>query len=92
MYKHYWLILLIISLVCLYFLAIRPESLQVAQREDWLLQQASFGFDFILFWVENRLLIELLTPEMTTQYLAFMQRENLRKYFVFPDSHNSPRG
>ncbi|MBX9252506.1 hypothetical protein H1Q63_00630 [Desmonostoc muscorum CCALA 125] len=65
---------------------------QIAQREDWLLEYASFGFDFILFWVENRLLIELLTPEMTAQYLAFMQRENLRKYFVFPDSYNSPKG
>ncbi|WP_338421981.1 hypothetical protein [Nostoc flagelliforme] len=65
---------------------------QIAQREDWLLEYASFGFDFILFWVENRLLIELLTPEMTAQYLAFMQRENLRKYFVLPDSYDSPKG
>jgi hypothetical protein len=58
---------------------------QIAAREDWLVQRASFGFDYILFWVENRLLIELLTPEMTAQYLAFTQRENLRKYFVFSD-------
>ncbi|MDZ8239453.1 MAG: hypothetical protein RMZ69_20270 [Nostoc sp. ChiQUE01a] len=65
---------------------------QIAQRENWLVQRASFGFDFILFWVENRLLLEFLTPEMTAQYLAFTQRENLSKYFVFPDSHNSPKG
>jgi len=64
---------------------------QIAAREDWLVQRASFGFDFILFWLENRLLIELLTPEMTAQYLAFTQRENLRKYFVFPDSQDSPK-
>ncbi|WP_341530471.1 hypothetical protein WKK05_15000 [Nostoc sp. UHCC 0302] len=64
---------------------------QIAQREDWLMERASFGFDFILLWVENRLLIELLTPEITTQYIAFTKRENLRKYFVFPDSDNSPK-
>ncbi len=60
---------------------------QIADREDWLLQRASFGFNFIMLWVENRLLIEFLTPDMTAQYLAFTQRENLRKYFVFPDSY-----
>ena len=58
---------------------------QIAQREDWLVERVSFGFDFILFWVENRLLLEFLTPEMTAQYLAFTQRENLRKYFIFSD-------
>ncbi|ARV58324.1 hypothetical protein BZZ01_06465 [Nostocales cyanobacterium HT-58-2] len=58
---------------------------QIAQREDWLMERASFGFDFILLWVENRLLVELLTPEMTAQYLAFTKRENLSKYFVFRD-------
>ena len=59
---------------------------QIAAREDWLVQRTSFGFDFMMLWVENRLLIELLTPEMTAQYMAFTQRENLRNYFVFPDS------
>ncbi|MEG4201670.1 hypothetical protein [Microcoleus sp. Pol12A5] len=59
---------------------------QIAAREDWLLQRASFGFDFMMLWVENRLLLEFLTPDMTAQYLAFTQRENLRKYFVFPES------
>ncbi|BBD61432.1 hypothetical protein NIES2109_42600 [Nostoc sp. HK-01] len=64
---------------------------QIAQRENWLVQRATFGFDFILLWVESRLLLELLTPEMTAQYIAFTKRENLRKYFVFPDSHDSPK-
>jgi hypothetical protein len=59
---------------------------QIATREGWLVQRTSFGFEFILLWVENRLLIELLTPEMTAQYLAFTRPGNLRKYFVFPDS------
>jgi hypothetical protein len=65
---------------------------QIAQREDWLVQRANFGFDYILFWVENRLLIELLTPEMTVQYKAVAHPENLRKLFVFPDKPDSSRG
>jgi hypothetical protein len=64
---------------------------QIAAREDWLLQRTSFGFEFLMLWVENRLLIELLTPEMAAQYVAFTQRENLRKYFVFPDSQEIPQ-
>ncbi len=64
---------------------------QIAAREDWLLQRASFGFDFMMLWVENRLLIELLTPEMKAQYVTFTQRENLRKYFVFPDRKDAPK-
>ncbi|MEG4608215.1 hypothetical protein QUA86_23820 [Microcoleus sp. F6_B6] len=38
---------------------------QIADREDSFVQRASFGFDFLMLWVENRLLLELLTPEMT---------------------------
>ncbi|MBD3887213.1 hypothetical protein IFO70_37105 [Phormidium tenue FACHB-886] len=62
---------------------------QIAAREEWLMQRSSFGFEYILLWVENRLLIELLTPEMTAQYLAFTRPENLRKYFIFPDSQEA---
>ena len=32
---------------------------QIAAREDWLVQRTSFGLDFMMLWVENRLLIEL---------------------------------
>jgi hypothetical protein len=32
---------------------------QIAAREGWLMEQASFGFDYILLWVENRQLLEL---------------------------------
>ncbi|HEY9674979.1 MAG TPA: hypothetical protein V6D11_26295 [Waterburya sp.] len=64
---------------------------QIAAREDWLVQRTSFGFDFMMLWVENRLLIELLTPEMTAQYVTFTKRENLRKYFIFPDSKDAPK-
>ena len=62
---------------------------QIAQREGWLMQRANFGFDYILFWVENRLLLELLTPEMAVHYKAVAHPENLRKLFVFPDSQDA---
>jgi hypothetical protein len=64
---------------------------QIAQRENWISQRANSGFDYILFWVENRLLIELLTPEMTVQYKAVTHPENLRKFFVFPESQDASK-
>lgn len=64
---------------------------QIAQREGWLMECSSFGFEYILFWVENRLLLEFLTPEMAAQYIAFTKQENLRKYFIFSDSHDSSK-
>jgi len=34
------------------------------------------------FWLENRVMIEFLTPEMANQYLTLMQPEKLQKAFV----------
>ncbi|WGV23376.1 hypothetical protein [Halotia branconii] len=60
------------------------EIEQIGVREGWRVircNRDSF-FDVIEFWVENRLMIEFLTPEMTTRYLNFTtQQENL-KYFL----------
>jgi hypothetical protein len=39
-------------------------------------------FDVIEFWLENRLMIELLTPEMASQYLAFTKTEKLQEFFA----------
>ncbi|RCJ24655.1 hypothetical protein A6770_03045 [Nostoc minutum NIES-26] len=65
----------------------QEEIEQIGVREGWRVipcNRDSF-FDVIEFWVENRLMIELLTPDMTSQYLRFAtQRENL-KYFL-PES------
>jgi hypothetical protein len=36
----------------------------------------------IEFWLENRVMIEFLTPEMANQYLTLMQPENLQKAFA----------
>jgi hypothetical protein len=48
------------------------EEIQaVAAREGWRAVRCDRGsFSVIEFWVENALLIELLTPEMAADYLA----------------------
>ncbi|WP_017318954.1 hypothetical protein [Mastigocladopsis repens] len=56
---------------------------RIAQREGWQVLRNNFGFDYIEFWLENRLLLNLLTPEMTAQYKAFTQPENLRRHLIF---------
>lgn len=46
------------------------EVLSIALREGWRALRCSRGefFDVMEFWVENRLHIEFLTPEMQAQY------------------------
>lgn len=61
----------------------QTEIEQIGLREGWKVvrcDRESF-FDVIEFWVENHLMIELLTPEMATQYLTFTQQPNVLKYF-----------
>ncbi|MDF5712153.1 MAG: hypothetical protein PUP90_31885 [Nostoc sp. S4] len=62
----------------------QKEIEQIAVREGWRAVRCNRDsfFDVIEFWVENRLMIEFLTPEMASQYLKFAsQKENL-KYFL----------
>lgn len=43
----------------------------LAAREGWRAVQLSRGsFDVIEFWIENKVMLELMTPEMTRGYLA----------------------
>jgi len=63
---------------------------KIAAREGWLIQRPEFGFDYIMFWLENRILIELLPPEINAEYMAFVQPGNLRQYFTFSDSRDAP--
>ncbi len=42
----------------------------LAAREGWRAIRLSRGsFDVIEFWIENRIMLELMTPDMTTAYL-----------------------
>ncbi len=54
----------------------------IAVREGWRMVHCHRGdyFDVIEFWVENQLLIELLPPEIVTQYLTFMEPQSLQEF------------
>ncbi|MEH1868560.1 MAG: hypothetical protein V7K69_26675 [Nostoc sp.] len=55
----------------------------IGKREGWRVLRCNRDsfFDVIEFWLENTVMIELLTPEMSAQYLAVTQPENLKKAF-----------
>jgi hypothetical protein len=54
----------------------------IATREQWRCLRCSRGyFDVIEFWVENTLLIELVTPELAQQYTTALAPEKLVEYF-----------
>ncbi|WP_066380139.1 hypothetical protein [Anabaena sp. CA = ATCC 33047] len=57
---------------------------QIGNREGWRVVRCNRDsfFDVIEFWLENRIMIELLTPEMAAQYLAATHPENLQKMFA----------
>jgi hypothetical protein len=62
----------------------QAEIEQIGRREGWRVvrcERESF-FGVIEFWVENHLLLEFLTPELTAQYLAFTQQPDILKHFV----------
>ncbi|MEM7024364.1 MAG: hypothetical protein AAF637_17555 [Pseudomonadota bacterium] len=57
------------------------ELIAIAEREGWLARCCSRGpFSLIELWVENRYLIELLTPEMADDYRRTMTTENWRSW------------
>ena len=60
------------------------ELFAIAAREGWRAGHQSRGtFEVIEFWIENAVMLELLTPEMTRQYLAASPRLEA----VAPRSH-----
>ena len=51
------------------------EIFDLAAREQWRAERLSRGpHDVIEFWIENRVMLELMTPEMTADYLASTPR------------------
>ncbi len=64
------------------------EIIAIANREGWRALRCSRDgfFDVIEFWVENRVLLELLPPDIVPKYLAFMQPEALQKFLLTVDS------
>jgi hypothetical protein len=59
------------------------EIKAIATREGWRAVTCDRGpaFRLIEFWVENRLLVEIFTPEMTESYVEFMKPANWRALF-----------
>jgi hypothetical protein len=50
----------------------QEQIVQIADREGWLVRLCDRGaFKVIEFWVENKFMLELLTPEMAKEYLQF---------------------
>jgi hypothetical protein len=50
---------------------LREEILQIAGDNGWkALELSRGGFNVIEFWIENRVMIELLTPDMARDYLT----------------------
>lgn len=49
----------------------KEEIVALAQREGWRALELSRGsFRVIEFWIENRVMLEVLPPEMAAEYLA----------------------
>ncbi len=56
---------------------------EVANREGWRVLRCNRGpFEVIELWLENHLLLELLTPEIAPGYIQFMQPQNLEQMFA----------
>ena len=58
----------------------KEKVLEIAAREGWRARHLSRrgAFEVIEFWIENSVMIELLTPEMQAQYRALVARHRVR--------------
>lgn len=54
----------------------------IARREGWRAVTCDRGglFRVVEFWIENRILFELLTPEMAESYLSTMSAKNWKQF------------
>jgi hypothetical protein len=60
---------------------------EIGRREGWRVLRCNRDsfFDVIEFWVENRLMLELLPPAIANQYIEFAQPHNIEKFFATAD-------
>ncbi|PSB01689.1 hypothetical protein [Merismopedia glauca] len=55
---------------------------EIGKREGWKVLFCDRGpFDVIEFWVENKLMLELLPPAMAQKYLDFAQIDKFKQFF-----------
>ena len=65
--------------------ATQQQLEQIGRREGWQVLRCDRGvFKVIEFWVENRLMLEFLTPELATQYLQSIQPQIAEQVFGQP--------
>lgn len=60
------------------------EVQAIARRENWrvlLAERGAGSYQMIELWVENHLLLEILTPEMMHNYTAFLNPQNWEQFF-----------
>lgn len=63
--------------------ASEAQIAEVGEREGWQTVRCDRGpFQVIEFWIENKLMLELLPAPLTTQYLNSMKPENLAQFFA----------
>ncbi|MDZ7958640.1 MAG: hypothetical protein RMY34_12300 [Aulosira sp. DedQUE10] len=62
----------------------QEEIEQIGNREGWRVVRCNRDslFDVMEFWLENKVMVELLTPEMAAQYLDVTRPENIAKVFA----------
>lgn len=57
---------------------------EVAAREGWRAETFNRGpFSVVEFWIENRMLVEMLPPAMQGEYLGAMLPETLAAFFGY---------
>jgi hypothetical protein len=60
----------------------QEEIEQIGKREGWQVLFCDRGpFQVIEFWVENKVMLELLTPAMAEKYLDFAQIDHFKQFF-----------
>ncbi len=60
-----------------------PEVMAVAAEQGWRALHCDRGpFEVIEVWLENRILIEVLTADMQQQYLSFLTPANWRRFLA----------
>lgn len=62
------------------------EIMAIAQKLGWRAVRCDRDgfFHVIEFWIENRLLLELMPPDFVSEYLSFMQPQNLQRILATP--------
>lgn len=65
----------------------QAEIEQIAAREGWraVLCDRDGFFEVIEFWLENRFMLELLTPALASKYLEFTKPQNVLKFIAPPE-------